>query len=268
MMRQLLRYSMMWVVLCAMNTTFAQEPVPTRQEWSFSGLSGEYDKAQLRRGLQVYEEKCRACHGMKYLTFRTLTKPGGPELTTEDAKNLASGYVFPIIQDDGQPGERDGTLNDSFISPYLNDQEARHLNNGALPVDLSYIVRARTYDRGFPQFLLDAFIPYTEQGADYLFALLTGYLPDDPELKANRYYPGGVINMPKPLADGEIEWQSESHVAQTEEQYARDVTAFLTWAADPDLTARKHQGMYVMGYLAIMLALLWMMLRMKRRAQQ
>ncbi len=64
-------------------------------------------------------------------------------------------------------------------------------------MDLSYIVRARTYDRGFPQFLLDAFIPYAGQGADYLFALLTGYLPDDPQLKANRYYPGGVINMPK-----------------------------------------------------------------------
>ena len=267
MMRQLLRYSMLWMVLFTMGPAFAQDAVPTRQDWSFSGLTGEYDKAQLRRGLQVYEEKCRACHGMKYLTFRTLTKPGGPELTTDEAKDLASGYVFPIIQDDGQPGERDGTLNDSFISPYLNEREARYLNNGALPVDLSYIVRARTYDRGFPQFLLDALIPYTEQGADYLFALLTGYLPDDPELKANRYYPGGVINMPRPLADGEIEWQSESHVAQTEEQYARDVTAFLNWAADPERQTREHLGIYVMGYLAMILALLWILRRMKRRAQ-
>lgn len=107
-------------------------------------------------------------------------------------------------------------------------------------MDLSYIVRARTYDRGFPQFLLDAFIPYSEQGADYLFALLTGYLPDDPEMKANRYYPGGVINMPKPLADGEIEWQAEAHVAQTEKQYARDVTAF--WSGPRILNDRREHN--------------------------
>ena len=266
-MRQLLRYRMLWIVFFAMGSAFAQDVVPTRQDWSFSGLTGNYDKEQLRRGLQVYEEKCRACHSMKYLTFRTLTKPDGPELTTEEAKSLASGYVFPTIQDDGQPGERDGTLNDSFISPYLNEQEARYLNNGALPVDLSYIVRARTYDRGFPQFLLDAFIPYSEQGADYLFALLTGYLPDDPEMKANRYYPGGVINMPKPLADGEIEWQAEPHIAQTEEQYARDGTALVVWADDPERQARTQRGIYVMGYLAIVQALLWTLRRMKRRAQ-
>ena len=141
------------------------EATPERQEWSFSGINGQYDKEQLRRGLQVYEEKCRACHGMKHLTFRTLTRSGGPELTEEEARSIANGYQFPEIQDDGQMGERDGTLNDSFISPYLNEREARYLNNGAEPVDLSYIVRARSYDRGFPQFLLDAFLPYTDRGS-------------------------------------------------------------------------------------------------------
>ncbi|EBW6663855.1 cytochrome c1, partial [Salmonella enterica subsp. enterica serovar Reading] len=68
-MRQLLRYRMLWIVFFAMGSAFAQDVVPTRQNWSFSGLTGHYDKEQLRRGLQVYEEKCRACHSMKYLTF-------------------------------------------------------------------------------------------------------------------------------------------------------------------------------------------------------
>ncbi|WP_310572796.1 cytochrome c1 [Klebsiella sp. BIGb0407] len=264
-MKQLLKFSMLCFALLGMNAACAQEATPERQEWSFSGINGQYDKEQLRRGLQVYEEKCRACHGMKHLNFRSLTRPGGPELTPEAAKSIASGYQFPEIQDDGQTGERDGTLNDSFLSPYLNSQEARYLNNGVEPVDLSYIVRARSYDRGFPQFLFDAFLPYTDQGADYVYALLTGYLPDDPELKANRYFAGGIINMPKPLTDGEIQWKPLSQKAETEEQYARDVTAFLAWAADPNLSERREQGIYVMGYLAIMLGLLWILRRMKRR---
>lgn len=265
-MKQLLKFSVLSFSLLGLGSSYAQEATPERQEWSFSGITGQYDKEQLRRGLQVYEEKCRACHGMKHLTFRTLTRPGGLELTVEEARSIASGYQFPAIQDDGQIGERDGTLNDSFISPYLNDREARYLNNGAEPVDLSYIVRARSYDRGFPQFLLDAFLPYTDQGADYVYALLTGYLPADPELKANRYFPGGVINMQKPLTSGEIQWSPASKKAETEEQYARDVTAFLAWSADPTISERKQQGNYVMGYLAIMLGLLWIARLMKRRS--
>jgi ubiquinol-cytochrome c reductase cytochrome c1 subunit len=265
-MKRLLTLGLLCLPLLAMGPLWAKETTPARQDWSFSGMTGEYDKEQLRRGLQVYEEKCRACHGMKHLTFRTLTRPGGPELSPEEAKSLASGYQFSEIQDDGQAGERDGTLNDHFISPYLNAQEARYLNNGTEPVDLSYIVRARSYDRGFPQFLFDAFLPYTDQGADYVFALLTGYLPDDPDMKANRYFPGGVINMPKPLTDGDIHWHTASPAAETEVQYARDVTAFLAWAADPDLAERKRQGTYVMGYLVFMLGLLWVLRRMKRRS--
>ncbi|MTH46268.1 cytochrome c1 [Intestinirhabdus alba] len=267
MRQHLLKYGVLLLTFCTLGSACGKEATPPRQEWSFSGISGGYDKAQLRRGLQVYEEKCRACHGMKYLTFRSLTRPGGPELSEEEAKRLASGYVFPDLQEDGQPGEREGALNDSFISPYLNDREAKYLNNGALPVDLSYIVRARGYDRGFPQFLFDAFLPYTDRGADYVFALLTGYQNDDPEMKANRYFPGGVINMPKPFTDGEIVWQAAPDIAQTEAQYARDVTAFLAWAADPDLTSRKRQGAYVMGYLAVMLVLLGTLRRMKRRSR-
>lgn len=241
--------------------------LPTAQTWSFSGMNGKHDSEQLRRGLQVYEEKCRACHGMKYLTFKTLTKAGGPQLSEAEAKTLANGYVFATIEDDGQPGEREGNLNDVFASPYLNEQEAKYLNNSALPVDLSYIVRARSYDRGFPRFLLDAFTPYTEQGADYVYALLTGYATDDPEMKTNRFFPGGMINMPKPLADNDITWAMQTHVPQTEEQYARDVTAFLAWAADPQLESRKHQGAVVMGYLASMLALLALLQRRRSRSR-
>lgn len=265
-MKRLLPLALLSSALWIIPLAEAQEAVPARQPWSFSGISGYYDKAQLRRGLQVYENKCRACHSMNAVTFRQLTRPGGPELTVDEAKKIASGYLVPEIKIDGQPGERSGTLNDTFISPFLNVQEARYLNEGAEPVDLSYIVRARTYDRGFPQFLMDAFLPYTDQGADYVFALLTGYLPDDDEMKANRYFPGGKINMVKPLMDGEIEWSESLKAPETQEQYARDITAFLAWAADPDLSQRHQQGYYVMAYLAIMLGLLGMLRWLRKRS--
>lgn len=73
--------------------------------------------------------------------------------------------------------------------------------------------------------------------------------------------------MPKPLADNDITWAMQTHAPQTEEQYARDVTAFLAWAADPQLESRKHQGAVVMGYLASMLALLALLQRMRSRSR-
>ena len=41
----------------------------------------------------------------------------------------------------------------------------------------------------------------------------------------------------------------------TEEQYAKDVSAFLMWAAEPKLAERKHMGAKVMLYLFILAAL-------------
>lgn len=38
---------------------------------------------------------------------------------------------------------RPGKLSDYFPKPYPNPEAARAANNGALPPDLSYIVRAR-----------------------------------------------------------------------------------------------------------------------------
>jgi ubiquinol-cytochrome c reductase cytochrome c1 subunit len=47
-------------------------------DFSFEGMFGTYDKAQLQRGTQVYVEVCASCHGMKFVPFRSLTEPGGP----------------------------------------------------------------------------------------------------------------------------------------------------------------------------------------------
>lgn len=263
------------IALTALSASFAagaaeqNTPTPERQNWSFSGINGAYDRDQLRRGLQIYAEKCRACHGMEYLDFRSLTRPGGPELSPEAAKELASGYVFPAIGDDGEPTERSGRLNDRLVSPYTNPQQAAFLHNGIVPVDLTYITRARSYDRGFPQFIFDLFIPYTEQGSDYVYAILTGYEDGDPTMMKNRYFPGGVTKMARPLTDGEFSYPTRADgqpvVPQTEAQYAKDVTAFLSWAADPDRATRQQTGGYVFLYLGIFLALCLITKRLYKR---
>lgn len=254
------------LALSAMGATAAQTaPAPPRQAWSFSGINGKYDKEQLRRGLQIFEEKCHACHGMKYLDFRSLTKPGGPELALEAAQEIAAGNVFPTIRDDGETAKRSGRLSDHFMSPYANPEQVKDLNHGVVPPDLTYITLARTYDRSFAQFVGDLFIPYAEQGSDVVYAILTGYDGQDPLLKANRYAPGGKLGMAKPLFAGEFDYPktAEGHpvVPQTEEQYAKDVKAFLTWVADPDRESRQRTGGYVMGYLAVFLGLLLLTIR-------
>ncbi|MGH6819844.1 MAG: cytochrome c1, partial [Methylocella sp.] len=50
---------------------------PPRQEWSFYGPFGRYDRAQLRRGFQVYREVCSNCHSLELVAFRNLADPGG-----------------------------------------------------------------------------------------------------------------------------------------------------------------------------------------------
>src|SRR3984885_9679360 len=66
------------LVLASATAAVAQEdagqPNPPRQSWSFSGMFGIYDKAQLQRGFQVYKEVCSTCHALS-IPFRTLTDP-------------------------------------------------------------------------------------------------------------------------------------------------------------------------------------------------
>ena len=61
-----------------------------RQKWSFGGLFGKFDDAQLQRGFKVYTEVCARCHGIKRLQFRNLVQPGGPGFPEAAVKSLAA----------------------------------------------------------------------------------------------------------------------------------------------------------------------------------
>ena len=242
--------------------TAAAEDAPPRQKWSFSGPFGIYDPAQLQRGFQIYKEVCSTCHSIKLLAFRNLADPGGPTFTEAQAATVASSYqVTDGPNDQGQMFQRPGTLADHFPPPFPNDQAARAALGGKLPPDMSVLAKARSHEWGFPRFVIDAFTMYQEDGSDYIHAILNGYTdpPKDfalaPGTQYNKYFPGGAIGMPKPLTDGQVQYTDGTPT--TVDQYGRDVAAFLMWAAEPTLDARKRLGFQVMIFLIVLTGLLY-----------
>lgn len=241
-----------------------EAPHIERQQWSFSGPFGTFDRAQLQRGFKIYQEVCSACHGMRLVAFRNLAEEGGPSFTEEQAKAIAAEYtVTDGPNDDGDMYERPATLADRFPSPFPNEQAARASNGGAYPPDFSLLAKARAAHRGFPWFVFDAFTQYQEQGPDYIYALLTGYEEEAPEgvtIPAGSYYnhaflAGNSIGMAPPLSDELVEYTDGTPM--TVDQYAHDVAAFMMWAAEPHLEARKKTGFRVMIFLIVFAGLLY-----------
>jgi ubiquinol-cytochrome c reductase cytochrome c1 subunit len=224
--------------MCLTGPVFAQEheeiALPS-QTWSFDGPFGTYDKASAQRGFQIYKEVCSNCHSMKQAYYRNLEGIG---FKPEQVKAIAATVDVPTIGDDGQPAERPAAASDHFKSPYPNEKAARAALNGALPPDQSVLVKAR------------------EGGADYIYALLTGY-SDPPAgmtlgdgMNYNKYFTGHQIAMAAPLADGQVEYSDGTKA--TIEQEARDITTFLAYVANPEMEQRKRIGIRVVLFLAML----------------
>src|SRR5437764_699322 len=129
---------------------------PPRVKWSFTGPFGIYDRGQLQRGFKVYQEVCKACHGLTLLSFRNLAEPGGPGFSPGQAAAIAAEYeIDDGPNEQGQMFKRPGRVADHFPAPFANDATARAANNGVVPPDLSVMAKARTYERGLPWFLFD-----------------------------------------------------------------------------------------------------------------
>ena len=218
-------------------------PVPP-QEWSFDGLLGTFDKQQLQRGFQVYREVCAACHGLKYIAFRNLEDLGYSEA---QVKAIAEEYQIEDGPDEnGDMFNRPGKASDYFPNPFPNDAIARMANGGSLPPDLSLMTKARA------------------NGPDYVYNLLIGYEDTPPEgielmagMSYNRYFPGNQIAMMPPIFDDFVIFADGS--PSTKEQVAKDVTAFLHWAAEPNLEARHSMGIKVMLYTLLFTILAYLL---------
>jgi cytochrome c1 len=241
------------------------------QSWSFSGPFGTYDNQQLQRGYQVYREVCSGCHSMNFVAFRNLAEEGGPGFSEDKIKALAAEFeVTDGPNEDGDMFERPARPSDRLPAPFANEAAAKASNNGALPPDFSLIAKARAVERGFPTFVFDIFTQYQEGGPDYIYSLLTGYPEgadteaDEQGLYENHSFIGAdSLAMAPPLSDELVTYAQNSDedanndVPETIDQYARDVTAFLMWAAEPHLEARKAMGLKVMIFLIIFSGLLY-----------
>ncbi len=213
--------------------------------WSHEGVFGTFDRGALRRGLQVYREVCAACHGMKYIAFRNLGEAGGLELPEAVVEEIARSYQIEDGPDsEGDMFEREGRPADTFPSPFANDAAARSANGGALPPDLSLIVRARA------------------GGVDYIHSLLLGYRDTPPEgvvlltgQHYNIYFPGHVLAMVPPLQDELVDYEDGTQASVA--QMAKDVSVFLAWASDPSTEERKRLGFQVMLYIIALAVLLF-----------
>ena len=214
----------------------AEEPAMPNEHWSFEGVFGTFDRAELQRGFQVYKEVCATCHAVKELYYRDLTAIG---FSDEEVKALAAQVQVTDAEpnDQGEMVQRPGRPSDPIVRPFANDKAARAANNGALPPDLALITKAR------------------EGGPDYIFGLLTGYAPPPADVKMgegmnyNVLFPGHQIAMPPPLNEGAVTFADNTPA--TVKQMAHDVVTFLSWAAEPNLEERHRTGVKVIVFLLI-----------------
>jgi cytochrome c1 len=216
--------------------------VLVEQDWTWQGIFGHYDKAQLQRGWQVYRDVCSSCHSMNLVRYRNLTDIG---LSADQVKEIAAGYeVEDGPNDEGEMFMRPALPADAIKAPFPNDQAARFANGGALPPDLSLMAKARKH------------------GPDYLWTLLTHYEepPEDvdlmPGMSYNPAFPGHQIAMPQMIFDDSVYFDDEN-ADTSKEAIAADVTAFLMWTAEPKLEDRKNLGIKVMLFLLVMTGLFY-----------
>jgi ubiquinol-cytochrome c reductase cytochrome c1 subunit len=229
--------SLLLQVNCIESNASDEPKHPIQMKWSFDGMTGKFDKQSIQRGFKVHKEVCSVCHSIKRVAFRNLMEIGFSE---EEIKALASEYeVKDGPNDEGEMFERPARLSDIIPGPYPNEKAARAANNGAYPLDLSLIIKAR------------------HDGANYVYSLLTGYSnpPSGFELGENMYYNpyfmagGDQLAMTPPLhTEGQVEFDDGTKA--TVDQMAKDIVNFLQWVAEPEMQESKSLGIKVLIFLS------------------
>jgi ubiquinol-cytochrome c reductase cytochrome c1 subunit len=222
----------------------------TDYAFPFEGPFGTYDQNQLQRGLKVYTEVCAACHGLRYVPFRTLADPAGPGFSEDQVRAYAEQFeVFDPTLNDGLGDFRTALPVDHF--PEVTAVGAP---------DLSLMAKARAgfhgpYGTGISQLVNGM------GGAEYIASLLVDYTGETQEqagvvLYENTAFPGGWISMAPPLDDGWVEF--DDGAPNDLVSMSKDVSAFLMWTAEPKLVARKQMGLVAVIMLTLLSVLLYL----------
>ena len=216
-------------------------------DFSFEGPFGKFDQNQLQRGLQIYTEVCSACHGMRYVPIRTLADEGGPHLPEDQVRAYAE-QTFEVF--------------DAELDDYRPAKPTDHFPEGGDPnaPDLSLMAKARAgfhgpYGTGMNQLFKGM------GGPEYIVSILTGYTGEEKEEAGTTYYentafPGGWIAMAPPLYGEDVEF-ADGHSNELHHE-AEDVSAFLMWAAEPKMMARKQAGFIGVLMLTLLASLLFL----------
>ena len=224
----------------------AEEAHLTDYAFSFEGPFGSYDTMQLQRGLQVYTEVCSACHGMQYVAYRSLSAETGPAIPEDQVRAYAAQYevLDPELED-----YRPALPTDHFPHSALENAP-----------DLSLMAKARAgfhgpYGLGISQFFRGI------GGPEYITNLLVSYTGEYKEeagavLYENHVFPGGWIAMNPPLVDDQVEYADGSPTDAL--SLAKDVSAYLMWAAEPKLVERKQAGFTGVLMLTLLSVLLYL----------
>ncbi|MBN8831689.1 MAG: cytochrome c1, partial [Sphingomonadales bacterium] len=199
----------------------------------------------------VYSEVCSACHSLKQVAFRSLSDLGYSEA---EIKAIAKARQVPDVDPKtGEMSTRPGLPADRFPLVYPNDVAARAANNNAVPPDLSLMAKAR---HDGPNYIHSLLTGYTTQPAELLKKFPDAKTPEG--LHYNPYFANLNLAMAPPLtAEGQVTY-GEGQPKPTVDQMAQDVSAFLMWAAEPKLEARKSTGVAVLFFLIIATVLAYM----------
>lgn len=263
--------------------------------FSFEGPFGKFDEHQLQRGLQVYTEVCAACHGMKFVSIGALADEGGPHLPEDQVRAYAK--AFPINDEPSNPQLYDSAkeafrpLEPSDKFPVVASASAPDLSlmakarkgfSGPYGLGINQIL----YGIGGPEYIhaiLNGFAPAPDCApadfpGNYNTAFGPGGYPDSckeyqetvidkvnadgsitkvtEKREIGRKAPGSWIGMPPPLSDGQVTFADGS--PNDVSHMAMDVSAFLMWAAEPHLMARKMWGFLAVLMLGLFATLLYL----------
>jgi ubiquinol-cytochrome c reductase cytochrome c1 subunit len=225
--------------------------------FSFEGPFGTYDQYQLQRGFQVFHQVCAGCHGMKFVSFRELGRADGPNFPEEQIDAIAEQYTCLDKETEELGDTRPCKATDKFPE-----------NNVMGAPDMSLIAKARAgfhgpYGLGINQLINGI------GGPEYIYTLLMSYTGNDKMVAGTVLYEntafqsGDYIAMAQPLYGNDVDYSVYGDAngytppEPTMEQEAKDVAAFLMWAAEPKMIERKEAGLRNLLWLVILAVLLY-----------
>jgi ubiquinol-cytochrome c reductase cytochrome b subunit len=224
------------------------------------------DKASLQRGVQTYMNYCMGCHSLKYGRYeRTAVDLGIPN------ELFADNLMF----------DKEARIGNLMEIAY--PEASRKLVFGAVPPDLTLVARARspewlyTYLRNF---YVDPARPlgvnnkvFPDVGMPHVLLELQGLADCAPgPVHAEN---GGIKR--DALTGEEVLFGEDGKALNpcgrlkvikpgkmTEEEYDKtvyDLVNFLTYIGEPIQESRKHTGIYVMFFLALLFVFAWLLNR-------